>query len=118
MDALVELSWRAYPASVLMILGAWLALRGGRGYVVGTRLPLTDRWKSLVTMQGFRLTIIGLALAGAGAAWLWQLGWLLALSLAIGGEETLECSICVYALRRAPKVEAAFKQRRAARPAP
>jgi hypothetical protein len=51
-------------------------------------------------MQGFRACIIGLALVGIGAAWAWQLPVLLAVSLCIGGGETFETSLILFALRR------------------
>ncbi len=100
-DTLVQLSWRVYPAAGLMALGTVLSLRGVRLAGAGLRRPLSGSMQSLTWMRGFRLTIIGLAVAGVGAAWLWQIGWLLALALAIGGEETLESSIAIAALRRA-----------------
>ncbi len=54
----------------------------------------------LAWMRGFRTTIIGLALAGVGAAWLWQIGWLLAVSLIVGFGETLESSLDIDAFER------------------
>ena len=101
MDTLVELTWRSYPATALMLLGAMVAVRAMLLCRAAWRRPLTGTMQPLAWMQGFRLAVIGLALAGVGAAWLWQIGWLLALSLAIGGEETLESSIAITALRRA-----------------
>ena len=101
MDALVELTWRGYPATALMLLGAVVAARAVLLCRAAWRRPLSGPMQPLAWMEGFRLFVIGLALAGIGAAWLWQLGWLLALSLAIGGEETLESSIAITALRRA-----------------
>jgi len=65
----------------------------------------------LAHMTAFRLSVVGLAVAGLGASWAWQQLWLLALSLAIGGEELLESSICVYALRRYPRLVAAARGR-------
>ena len=44
--------------------------------------------------------MIGLALAGSGAGWLLDQTWLIVLSLAIGGQETLESSIMHFALTR------------------
>jgi hypothetical protein len=50
---------------------------------------------------------------GIGAAWIWHLPWLLVLSLAIGGGETLETSLILFALRHGshlvlgPRVRAA-----------
>ena len=105
MDALVDLSWRLYPATALLALGLVLAAAGVRRCARAFRRPLAGSMQPLGWMLGFRLTLIGLAVMGVGAAWLWQLGWLLALSLAIGGEETLESSIAIAALRRAQPVQ-------------
>jgi hypothetical protein len=44
--------------------------------------------------------MIGLVLADTGAGWLLGRTWLIVLSLAIGGEETLESSISYFALTR------------------
>jgi hypothetical protein len=56
-------------------------------------------------MEGFRATIIGLALVGIGAAWIWHLPWLLAISLAVGGGETMETSLILFALRHGAGVK-------------
>jgi len=45
-------------------------------------------------VRTFRRTI------GIGASRLWHLTWLLVLALAIGGEETLEGTLIVFALTR------------------
>ena len=58
-------------------------------------------------MRGFRMGVIGLALIATGAAWIWQLGWLLVLALVIGGEETLESSIDAWAVRRGMRLRRA-----------
>lgn len=101
LDEIASLSWRWYPATALIGLGASLALWGLRAEVLGLRDSLRgDHTRIVVWIQGFRLSIIGLALAGIGAAWALHLTWLLVLSLAIGGEETLESSIVIFALRR------------------
>ena len=118
MDALVELSWRLYPATALVALGLLLATAGVRRCRLAFHRPLAASMHPLGWMRGFRLTVIGLAVVGVGAAWLWQLGWLLALSLAIGGEETLESSIAIAALRRARPLTAGVAHARAARPSP
>jgi hypothetical protein len=99
MDALIELGWTQYGAAALLALGVALALRGLHRCREAFPRPRSASMQPLAWMLGFRLTIIGLALVGAGAAWLWGLPWLLALSLAIGGEETLETSIAISALR-------------------
>lgn len=111
MDALAQLTWRIYPAAGLMALGILLTVRALRICRIAWRRPVSDLMEPLGWLRGFRLTIIGLALAGVGAAWLWQLGWLLALSLVIGGEETLECSIAVSALRGEQRLTIASTRR-------
>lgn len=100
MDALIELSWRLYPAAVIIAVGIAVATLGLRREIEGVRRPLRDPSKVLTFVRGFRLAIIGLAFAGVGAAWLWQLDWLLVLSLVIGGEETLESTVVIFALTR------------------
>ena len=106
MEALMDLSWRLYIALPLMVLGTALAVlgikRGANGLICALRGDLAQ----LVTlMEGFRLAIVGLALTGIGAAWAWNLTWLLALSLVIGAGEMLESSIDIFALRRWSRFE-------------
>jgi hypothetical protein len=112
MDAIITSSWRVVPAALLVLAGATMFLTCLRRYVAGLRRGLREPGSNLSTMQAFRLGVIGLAVAGIGLAWLWQQPWLLALALAVGGEEVLESSICIYALRRAPRVQAAFDAKR------
>ncbi len=101
MDLLFDLSWRVYPASALMVLGSVLALWGLRMEWMGLYHALrTDPARILGFLHGFRLSVIGLALVGIGAAWNWHIAVLLALALIIGGEETLESSVHIYAVRR------------------
>lgn len=100
MSGIAELSWRAYPAVALMLLGLWLLLRGVRRCAAAWPRPTRGLVQPAVWMRGFRTTVVGLALAGSGAAWLWQIGWLLAASLIIGLGETLESSLDIDALER------------------
>jgi hypothetical protein len=99
MDGFTHLGWGSYVGAALLAVGLVLAKRGVRSCYVAFPRPGTASMHPLTWMRGFRLTLFGLAVAGAGAAWLWQVEWLLLLSLAIGGEETLETSICISALR-------------------
>ena len=106
METLIELAWRVYPISALIVLGIGLALWGLLMGLNGLRGALRGESGKLLTwIQGFRLSIIGLALTGLGVAWAWHLTWLLVLTLAIGGEETLESSIVIFALRRGRRLE-------------
>jgi hypothetical protein len=100
MDTLIDLSWRLYPAAVIIAAGIAVMAIGLRREIDGIRRPLRDPTKVLTFVRGFRLAIIGLAVAGIGAAWAWQLDWLLVLSLVIGGEETLESTVVIFALTR------------------
>lgn len=89
-----------YPGVPLVIAGSLLAIRGiWRGAREGRRLRV-DPMRALAILSGFRSAVIGLALCGVGAAWIWQCGWLLALSLIIGGQELLESSIMIAAARQ------------------
>jgi hypothetical protein len=94
----VQLPWHVVGASTLIALGLWLAARGVRRCYLAFPCPRASM-QPLGWMRGFRLTLVGLAVVGIGAAWLSQMPWLLALSLAIGGEEALESSIAIHALR-------------------
>ncbi len=98
MDVLIDLSWRAYPAAVLLGTGSLLAIPGLYGFWAGMRPPYEHASKTLAALQAFRRGVIGLAVMGLGAAWIWQLDWLLVLALVIGGEETLESTIHVQAV--------------------
>jgi len=105
MNDLVRLPWRAFPAAALLLLGLLLALRAVlRAHAAWSR-PLTGTMQPLSWMRGFRSTVIGLAVMGVGAAWLWHLGGLLAVSLVVGGEEALESSIAISALSQATPVK-------------
>jgi hypothetical protein len=99
MDALLTTSWQTYAAWALIIPGVVLLLYG-RVEIDGITRPLRDPAKVITWVRGFRFSMIGLALAGAGAGWLLDQTWLIVLSLAIGGGETLESSIMHFALTR------------------
>ena len=99
MESMTGLAWGAYPAAALLLVGSALAFQGLLRCRAALPHPRSGVMEPLTWMRGFRLTIVGLAVAGVGAAWLWHLGWLLALSLAVGGEEALETSIAIHALR-------------------
>lgn len=98
MDTLVELSWRAYPSWMLIVVGLTFATWSVRQGIIAARRAARDPGRALALLRGFRMGVVGLALAGIGAAWCWQLGWLLGLSLIIGGEELLESTVVISAL--------------------
>jgi hypothetical protein len=111
MDALVDLSWRAYPAAAIALLGVVASVRGVQLLVEGWQRSVWDRDKNLVWITGFRLAIIGLAVVALAAAWQWQQLWVLLIALAIGGEEALETSIIIFALRRSKRLPESWPQR-------
>jgi hypothetical protein len=106
MDAIVDFSWRAYPGSAIMALGFVVATYGLLRLVAWQRLSAFDSATPIVFVGGLRAGLVGLAIAGVGAAWVWQQLWVLLIALAIGGEELLECSVILFVLRRGRRIEA------------
>ncbi len=80
-------------------LGALLVASGVKREIESHRRAATDMQKPILMVAGFRIAIIGLCLIGLGAGVLLGLTWVWALALIIAGEETLETSIVVTALR-------------------
>jgi hypothetical protein len=106
LETLVTLSWRGYLALPLMVLGAICAVWGVKRGLTGLRCAMRgDSAKLVPLMVGFRATVWGLALVGLGAAWIWQLTWLFVVSLAIGGGETVETCLILFALRHGAHLE-------------
>jgi hypothetical protein len=99
MDWLTDLSWREFPAALLIVAGVSFFSWGTWREIDGFGRPVTDPNKVLTIVTGFRLSIVGLVLAGLGAAWWWQITWLALLSIAIGVVEILESSTMIYGLR-------------------
>jgi len=97
MESLLSMLWTAVPWA-LVGAGTPLLVAGLAIELDGIKRPLRDPAKVITWVRGFRLSMIGLALAGTGAGWLLGQTWLIVLSLAIGGEETLESSIMHFAL--------------------
>lgn len=92
--------WQTAIQVVLMTVGPLIAARGLVQEWDGLRRPVRDPAKVLTFLMGFRTSVIGLALVGIGAGWMWDITWLLVLSLAIGGEETLESTVHIFAVTR------------------
>lgn len=106
MELLVHLSWRLYLALPLMALGVVIATCGAkRGRPALVSAVGGDPSHLVTLMHGFRNTIIGLALVGIGAAWVWHLTWLFIVSLATACGETLETSLIIYALRHGSQLK-------------
>src|SRR5262245_33088614 len=106
MEILRHLTWRWFLALPLMTVGTVCAVRGARRGWRGLRGAVHGDAGQLVPfMEGFRTCIIGLALVGIGAAWIWHLYVLLLLSLAIGCGETMETFLILFALRHGAHLE-------------
>ena len=100
METVWELSWRAWPAAAMGVVGMALAVRGLALAWRGLRAPLGRPGKNLTWMRGFRYVLFGGSLAAVAAGWQWDIPALAVAGLAIGFEETLESSIAVWALRQ------------------
>jgi hypothetical protein len=87
--------WTSSIAVVVIALGLMLVWRGLRGGRAGGRALLGQRVDMVHRIEGFRLTVFGLVLIGAGAAVIWQAQWLLLLALGIGFVEILESSTLI-----------------------
>ena len=102
MEALIHLSWRAYPAALLIAIGMALATAAIRRWRVAASLD-RDPERALAYALGFRTGILGLCAIAFGLGWLWQIAWLLVVSLIVLGEEMLEIGVMIAALRVAPR---------------
>lgn len=99
MDALMELSWRGYPAALLIVLGLGLASVGVHRNAAGVRRPASDPRKAWAMVRCLRTVVVGLATAAAGVAWLFRLEPLLGIALIIGLGETIETTMVLAACR-------------------
>ena len=97
--SLSDAPWRHLPAAVVLLLGLTLVWRGLRGGPSGECGLLRRRADALGRAEGWRLSVLGLALAGLGAAWIWEARWLLFLAIGIGFVEVLEASAVIAAWR-------------------
>ena len=98
-EQLLTLPWRAYPAAVLVLLGAGLVAAGVRaGAGCRGRQQSGPEW-ALAYLYVFRRVVVGLALIGAGLAWSRQEPGLLAACLCIGVGELLESTFYIEVLR-------------------
>ncbi len=101
-SVVVDAPWRAYPAAALALLGIALI---GRGLWFGSAdsSGLLRQGRDAVTwIRCFQVAVVGLALVGVAAAWVYRQPWLLVVALGIVGEELLETSRILTALKRNP----------------
>src|SRR5262245_64963833 len=105
MEALLHLSWRVYPAGLLFALGMVFATAAVRRWRIAAGIE-RDPERALAYALGFRTGILGLCAMAFGLGWLWQIAWLLVVSLIVLGEEMLEIGVMLAALRVAAWSEA------------
>ncbi|MGH2562527.1 MAG: hypothetical protein ACRDJH_25995 [Thermomicrobiales bacterium] len=93
----VGVSWLQLGGYVVALLGLALFWRGLLGGPHGERGLLRPSAGALGRAEGWRLTILGLAVVGLGAAGVWEARWLLFLSVGIGFVEVLEATMVIAA---------------------
>jgi hypothetical protein len=101
-DELLSLSWRAYPAAAVMLLGMGLVVSGVAllpTVYAGRRRKRSGFEWAFAYLYLFRRIVVGMALVGAGLGWAWQVPWLAAASACIGVGELLESSYYIWVLR-------------------
>ena len=102
MEFLTELSWKMYPSFAMMAIGLAVLLRGASVARRGLSSLMSDPTRMHRFVIGFRVAVIGITIAGLGAAWNWDILWLFVLSLIFGAEELVESTVHLYILRRGP----------------
>jgi|GEM_PF-2392482 len=78
------------------LLYIWLGLSGGRD---GRRSLIRRGVRMVDRLEGWRTFLLGLTVAGLGAAWFWDQRWLLVLSLGFGFTELHESTHVLRAWR-------------------
>jgi hypothetical protein len=104
---LVDAPWRGYPAAALALIGLTMTVRGLWTGVGGSPGLLRQGRDAYAWIRAFQVAVAGLMLVVAAAAWAWRQPWLLAVALGILGEEMLETSRILTALKRSPSRRAA-----------
>src|SRR5262245_19305830 len=100
MEELLTSTWRFWPAWLLVFAGIALLVRGIRRW---RALPpgLRDPARALAIARSGRIIILGLGVIALGTGWLLSIGAVVLLALVFIGEEMLETSTMILALRRA-----------------
>ncbi len=105
----VDAPWRAYPTVALALFGFVML---GRGLWFGSASApglLRQGRDAAAWIRGFQIAVVGLALVGIAAAWTWRQPWLLVVALGIAGEELLETSRILTALKLSPSERPAHR---------
>lgn len=117
MDVFNQVNWWTVLAGVLFFVGARQTLRGVGIWVSNARRTEPDMDRALTMIQAFQAAIVGLALVGFGLWIVTGATWILILALAVAGEEMLETSRIITALRADQRARGA-NARSASRQAP
>lgn len=97
-----ESELRLYVAPLLAVTGVVIAMRGVDRSHHAVRLPPGDASKAFALMSGFRLAIVGPAMALVALGWVLQSVALVATAAIIGAGEMFETSLDVWALKQRP----------------
>jgi hypothetical protein len=103
MEAITEI-WqseqRVYAAPAFVLAGLFVALHGIRLTWGALQLPSSEGGRNLRLMTGVRSAIVGTAVAGIAAGWLWQVEGAAIAAALIGAGELCETSVDIWALQR------------------
>jgi len=69
MEFLTELSWKVYPSFFMMAIGLTVLIMGAAIDHRGLYSPMSDPTKMYRFVIRFRIAVIGITMAGVGAAW-------------------------------------------------
>jgi len=94
--------WGPHAGVPAMLIGVALVVWALRRYAADLHRPVTDPRKALGLALFLRVAILGSTIVAVGAALVWSLPPLALVAVVIAGEETIETSVVVAALRAAP----------------
>jgi hypothetical protein len=92
---LTETPWRYAPGAAVGLLGLIILANG----LIGEHGVFRRGIGMLARIEGWRLSVLGLAITGLGVAWIWDSKLFLFLSLGIGFTEIREASSVISALK-------------------
>jgi hypothetical protein len=90
-----ETPWRYIPGAGVGLFGLMILVNG----FIGEHGMFRRGIGMLARIEGWRLSVLGLAIAGLGVAWIWESKLFLFLSLGIGFTEIREASSVITALK-------------------
>ena len=98
--SLVDLPWRHVPAAALALCGLAMVTQGLWFGSAGNPGLLRQGRDAFAWIRCFQIAVVGLVLIAVAAAWVWRHPWLLVLALGVLGEEMLETSRILTAIKR------------------